>query len=200
MSGHIDNWLKRSRGPNLQDRAAGRFIDNVIGMTPEAAKYRAAQTHSEAIVAKRDMLDRADTIDPSLRARSCCAKVSKQVNRKKIIIDGEPEPVRPVAIYALSSTEDDVIRYVGQTGRLRERIHMHIRDAEANASRKDQWVFEVAKAGHLRVTVLEWVHPDHWEQAERRWIACGLDDGWPLLNITEGGSGLRRLDKRKVVR
>ena len=97
-------------------------------------------------------------------------------------------------IYGLfDPAEPDKIRYVGQTawGKYRINQHFHAR----NRAKKWPvycWMKHVSFQGRtVSWRVLELVGLDELNTAEVRWIAKLKHDGHKLMNLTEGGSGIR---------
>lgn len=95
-------------------------------------------------------------------------------------------------IYALIDPRTLLVRYVGQTkrGLLRIREHRHdpVTHPQLHVSR---WVANLKNAG-LQYTfdILETCTDDNaLDIAEAWWITYGLASGWPLTNLTTGGSG-----------
>lgn len=95
---------------------------------------------------------------------------------------------KPV-IYALVDPRNGEVRYIGKTTNLeaRTRTHQDWRSFQGNLPKYD-WTCELARAGlKPTVRVLEemaedWMVGDVLNSAERRWIAHGRAQGWPLLN------------------
>jgi hypothetical protein len=99
--------------------------------------------------------------------------------------------VRTCLVYALSSSRDGVIRYVGQTfAKLRHRLTGHLHAARIGKRLPvAMWVAEETAAGHaIHIQLLE-DNAEH-NAAEKRWIAEMQARGLPLLNATAGGAGM----------
>jgi hypothetical protein len=96
-------------------------------------------------------------------------------------------------VYGLSSTEDGVIRYIGQTTKssLKKRLFEHLAAAkrESDSSRCYRWIRKVLRQGHrIEINLLEDDCP--WGTAEQRWIAqYRREHPGVLTNISEGGDG-----------
>jgi hypothetical protein len=96
-----------------------------------------------------------------------------------------------VTIYSLSSSEDGVIRYIGQTtGRLDQRlIHHHYDAKKLFAIHKSNWIRSVINKGfEVVIAVIELDAP--WAEAEIKWIKHYRDIGHDLVNTTDGGEGV----------
>ena len=103
----------------------------------------------------------------------------------------DPEPLN--VIYGLhDASTPDRIRYVGLTTKgVRTRLSQHICDATRRARLPvHRWV---AKHRHSVVaTVLDVAEsPADLPDLEREWIAMFRDSGVDLLNLTDGGEGMR---------
>jgi len=86
-------------------------------------------------------------------------------------------------IYALCS--DGTPHYVGKSLRGVERAHAHLMPSARGR------VAEWARGRNVEIRVLEYVTADTASERERWWIAQGRKLGWPLLNIKNGGEGVR---------
>ncbi len=92
-------------------------------------------------------------------------------------------------IYGLRDPRDGLIHYVGKSNSPRSRLLQHIEDKDTN-KRKAVWIDDLATAGlKPDLVILEAVSLSEWQQAERTWIAQGIVEGWPLTNISAGGTG-----------
>jgi hypothetical protein len=95
-----------------------------------------------------------------------------------------------VYVYGLSSTEDGVIRYIGQTiqkpyKRLINHRNLRARYAHTSLSK---WVSASHAGGHrIIMSILD--HDAVWSDTERDTIAAYTADGFDLVNSTEGGDG-----------
>ena len=95
-----------------------------------------------------------------------------------------------VTVYALSSSQDHAVRYIGQTVMtLRRRLNSHIHEAQTKRSNyKHHWINSVVAAGHdvlivaLKVNAV--LHVD-----EIATIAHHKTLGCALVNLTTGGEG-----------
>ena len=98
--------------------------------------------------------------------------------------------MRMCSVYALASSSDGLIRYVGQTVDLLEnRRKTHIRHARKYANRHlSCWIRKVIADGHeVCITLLEPHAP--WNTSEIAWIAKLRGQGCDLVNATAGGEG-----------
>lgn len=96
------------------------------------------------------------------------------------------------SIYGLSSTENGVVRYIGQTTRpLETRLQLHLAEATRppGTSHCHRWIRKVIRSGFgIQITLIE--ANCLWDVAEKRWIAeyrkrqPGL-----MTNISDGGCG-----------
>lgn len=92
-----------------------------------------------------------------------------------------------VYIYGLKDPRSNVVRYIGKTKSLRQRLEAHAKDATSNKG-KAGWIAELAASGLTpEMVTLQVCDSDTWRDAEIAWIAKGRAEGWPLFNITDGG-------------
>jgi hypothetical protein len=106
----------------------------------------------------------------------------------------ETESVTQHSVYALTHPVENTIRYVGVTKKsLRQRLLEHI----ARANRGEHaplchWIRKLSAAGlKPRIVLLE--QSLDRDQCERKWIAKLRQEGNDLLNLTDGGDGIRGL-------
>src|ERR1700694_1006043 len=97
-------------------------------------------------------------------------------------------------IYALVDPRTRGIRYIGKscTGTTRAVAHGSPAHMLRWPSHKTNWIRELQGLGlKYEIQILE-VLPtaDALCDAERRWIAHGRAQGWPLTNLTDGGDGV----------
>lgn len=99
-------------------------------------------------------------------------------------------PNAPIYIYALKDPFTDEIRYIGKTINLKRRLSNECR--ETAKSYRCHWIQSIISRGKKPIQViLETLEPDaDWQAAEKKWIAYGRAQGWPLTNTTEGGDGV----------
>lgn len=96
-------------------------------------------------------------------------------------------------VYGLYSTEDGVVRYIGQTTwRIEARRNLHLAEAARppGTSHCHRWIRKVLRSGYeIGVSLLE--AEALWDVAERKWIAEYREKHPGLLtNISDGGCGL----------
>lgn len=96
-----------------------------------------------------------------------------------------------VTVYGLRSSEDGLLRYVGQTSQtLRQRFNSHMNKA-VNGLLKghlSSWINHVLATGH-KVEFFEIEANAERNAAEIRWIALHRGQGACLVNMTDGGEG-----------
>lgn len=93
-------------------------------------------------------------------------------------------------IYALHCPYTDTVRYIGKTEDIDRRYREHVNKSYVRITYKNSWIRSVLKAGYApRISVLEICDQDTWAQVECSWIAYAKQEGWPLTNMTDGGSG-----------
>ncbi len=92
-----------------------------------------------------------------------------------------------VEIYGLYCPDTDELRYVGKANNAAKRFKTHI--AERVLSRPvNRWIASLILGGKVPVMrVLETVHADKWEEAERRLISAHRLTS-KLLNLADGGA------------
>lgn len=101
---------------------------------------------------------------------------------------------KQMLIYALKDPRTDVVHYVGQTTRGASRRN-EVNKVSYLGDRKDHavkaWVNGLRGDGLRPVfSALEFLNSkDELDAAERGWIRYGRSQGWPLLNLTDGGKG-----------
>lgn len=96
------------------------------------------------------------------------------------------------SVYGLYSTEDGVIRYIGQTTwRIEARRNLHLAEASRppGTSHCHRWIRKVLRSGYkIGVVLLE--ADCQWDEGEQRWIAeYRLKYPGQLTNISAGGCG-----------
>ena len=94
-------------------------------------------------------------------------------------------------IYGLRDPISGEIRYIGKTNNLKKRLATHLHLAKSDVNRhKKHWLKKLKESGvKPEMVILEKVDSCEWEEAEKRWIAHGIENKWPITNLTEGGSG-----------
>lgn len=96
------------------------------------------------------------------------------------------------AIYALKDVGGN-IRYIGKARNPERRLAQHLKPDALDQSHKARWT---RGNSHMAMEVLEWT--DEWEEAEKRWILYGRQQGWDLLNIAAGGIDPNHLHTKKA--
>ena len=96
---------------------------------------------------------------------------------------------RTTYIYALRDPRDGQVYYVGKSNVPRRRFEQHLEDKDTNPQ-KAAWIDSLMAIGlKPEMSILDAVPKSEWRQAERTWIAQGIAEGWPLTNISSGGTG-----------
>lgn len=94
-------------------------------------------------------------------------------------------------IYGLSSNEDNVIRYIGQTkNSIKNRLNEHKCDALTRKlkSHKCNWIRKIYKNGFiLQIDLIEETDEKHWQEREIYWIQEYRKRNNKLLNQLDGG-------------
>ena len=102
---------------------------------------------------------------------------------------------QPFVIYALKDPETGLLRYIGKTTRPAQRYRDHLR--ERSRSHRGNWIAGLASRGlapgMVFLEMVEGAGDPNWEVHERWWIAYARAHGWPLVNGTSGGDGVRDL-------
>lgn len=97
------------------------------------------------------------------------------------------------AIYALKDADGNV-RYIGKARDPERRLAQHLKPDALDKSHKARW----ARGNpNMLIEVLEWT--GDWEEAEKRWIAHGRQQGWNLLNIAVGGLDMAHVHTKKAI-
>lgn len=96
------------------------------------------------------------------------------------------------SIYGLYSTEDTVVRYIGQTTQQsKTRLQQHLAEATRppGASHCHRWIRKVLRTGYeIGIVVLE--ENCVWNEAERKWIAeYRKRNPGIMTNLSDGGCG-----------
>lgn len=102
-------------------------------------------------------------------------------------------PLPNVYIYALVDPRTSEIRYIGKSVRPTERLANHCNE-RANSWR-NHWIQQLIALGlRPQLNILETLDVGvDWQASERRWIAHGKEQGWRLVNCTDGGDGVSGL-------
>ena len=104
-----------------------------------------------------------------------------------------------VYIYGLRCPLVGVIRYIGKSVNPERRMsNGHLKDARLGNTdhHTARWLKKLLRLELLPELVIieEVAEGERWQDAERRWIAHGREQGWPLTNTTAGGQGLDFID------
>lgn len=93
-------------------------------------------------------------------------------------------------VYGLFSTEDMVIRYIGQTLQpIKRRLTQHLATAKRDDAKCYRWIRKAIRDGH-RIGFIELEAGCQWDIAEREWIAAyNRHHPGQLTNTSEGGCG-----------
>lgn len=95
-----------------------------------------------------------------------------------------------VYIYALCDPKTNSIRYIGKSIRPKERYTNHLNDN--SKTHKVNWINSLKSKG-LKPTMIilqTLAENEDWQQAERDWIKRAKENGWNLVNSTDGGDGV----------
>lgn len=94
-------------------------------------------------------------------------------------------------VYGLRDPITTEIRYVGKARNPYARLRGHMREIQNAKTHKQKWLHKLAIMGLIPdVVILETVDESNWQSVERKWIAYGKAQGWPLTNLTDGGDGV----------
>lgn len=95
-----------------------------------------------------------------------------------------------IYIYGLIDPVTNRIRYIGKSTRPRGRLSDHCN--ERSPCHRTHWIQSLLAQGKRPLLiVLERLAADaDWQAVERQWIAFGREQGWPLVNGTDGGDGV----------
>ena len=101
-------------------------------------------------------------------------------------------------IYSLSSSSDpNNIRYIGKTENIKDRLRRHIGKYNLNNEKtyKNNWIkSEISKGNKIILKEVERII-DNWQEREKYWISYFLNEGYKLVNTTEGGEGIILTDE-----
>lgn len=100
---------------------------------------------------------------------------------------------RPTFIYGLKDPRDQRVYYIGKANNPKSRLSEHLKDIGTNPKKED-WLLDLAGAGFQpEVVILEETTLANWQDCERKWIAYGWSQRYPLTNISAGGNGMGQL-------
>ena len=96
---------------------------------------------------------------------------------------------KPVYIYALVDPEDNSVFYIGKSENPKSRLSAHLALSKTDNNRhKKNKIAKIKRLGNEpSLVILEKCCADDWKEKERKWIARGRKEKWPLTNIKEGG-------------
>lgn len=97
---------------------------------------------------------------------------------------------KPIYIYALIDPFTDLIRYVGKSENVGQRLSAHA--AEARRGKKDhknRWVASLLNRNALPIVKILEVCGEDWKERETWWIKKLREDGCNLTNSKLGGDG-----------
>jgi hypothetical protein len=98
---------------------------------------------------------------------------------------------RKTLIYTLSDPLTNEIRYVGKTVKsLKERLtgHLYLRGKENNY--RTNWIKSIVKSGNI--PIINQIDETTWDKSqelEKYWIKKFKNEGYRLVNLTDGGEG-----------
>ena len=108
--------------------------------------------------------------------------------------------------YTLTADNDpENIRYVGVTTRtLEQRLSGHRYNAKHDNKRSQpvhKWMWSKMKEGvNISINWLDECEEDMWESREKYWVQYYKDQGFKLLNVSEGGVGVITKEMRNASR
>lgn len=107
-------------------------------------------------------------------------------------------------VYALTDPRSDAVRYIGKscTGLRRPAQHGRPAALSQDHTHKGNWIRGLVAEGlSYGIVALECSsNEEAVAGAERRWIARGRAEGWPLTNICDGGEGVCGLHQTAATR
>lgn len=122
--------------------------------------------------------ERSTTIETTL---------AKDKGVEYISSDGKGRDLRIVYIYALAEPGTDIIRYIGKTVDLKNRLTRHL--SETSKTYKNNWIKSL-NGIKPEVIILDECDEDNWIDCEKYWISQCKTWGFKLTNLTEGGEGM----------
>lgn len=95
-----------------------------------------------------------------------------------------------VYIYALCDPKTNNVRYIGKSIRPKARYADHLNDK--SKTHKVNWIKSLASKGLKPTMIILQTLSDNedWQKAEINWIKQAKDNGWDLVNSTDGGDGV----------
>jgi hypothetical protein len=95
-----------------------------------------------------------------------------------------------VFIYGLVDPRTNLIRYIGWTPNAKIRYGKHINESKRETNHKANWIKQLLSLNlKPALIILDEVSVEDWSLAESAWILYGLEQDWPLTNMTLGGEG-----------
>lgn len=93
-------------------------------------------------------------------------------------------------IYGLREPDTQLIRYIGKTTNPHRRWLNHL--CEKSKTHRAYWIQSLERRGlRPEIVIIEEVYGAWpWQESERFWIAFARCNGWPLVNMTDGGDGI----------
>lgn len=93
-------------------------------------------------------------------------------------------------IYTLS--DDNGVRYVGQTNNPKVRLLSHLSDARYGSNQKDEWIKNLGQHNPPKMDIIEWCSRDLVNEREYYWIGYYIKSGADLLNSQIGNNSDKR--------
>lgn len=167
---------------NLRDFLCGNRKENKWQIIYWDASWQSCQDHLEILLAQRRYAGN-ETVLETYTADE--------------IINGHWDDYDlDTYIYALIDPRDSLVRYIGQTRNLDQRLAHHVHSPLPSLF---GWIARLLDVGMKpRIKVLCAVNTADALRVEREWIQIGIKRGWPLLNRTGLGGlsgSLERLRK-----
>lgn len=97
------------------------------------------------------------------------------------------ETAGTTSIYALSCPDSGQVMYIGKANKPEHRLKGHLRDCRRRKTNLYRWLNKLLAEGKQpKLTIIETIAFEAWEDRERHWIAHYRSLG-PLLNMADGG-------------
>lgn len=92
-------------------------------------------------------------------------------------------------IYGLKDPVTNIIRYIGKTNNLKQRLKAHLNPARYKPTHKFNWIKKLREKGlKPTIEIIEEVDIKVWHEKEKYWILFYKNNN--LVNCKEGGEGL----------
>jgi|SRR5579859_2464284 len=109
----------------------------------------------------------------------------------------------PSFVYGMVDPRDRLVHYIGRTHNIQSRMRDHRHTANRDTSRRGSWIRGLHAEGlTFEHCILAQADPGYRVvELEARWIAVGIQRGWPLTNkeVTESGDyALEKARSRSV--